>query len=97
MSTPSERHGSLAGSLRHHLDRIAVHDDGLVLDLHARRKLPVRGVVLQQVRVGLGIAEVVHRDETKVVLLSAFTHSLIVGAQHHAPDSSESVDGYLDH
>ena len=80
-------------ALGNDLDRVAVHDDGLVLDFHARRKRPVGGVVLQQVRVGLGIAEVVDGDELQPVLLL----SLIVGAKNHAPNPSESVDRDFDH
>ena len=93
-STPSCRHGSLAGSrsattwMRSPLTTMR-----LVLDFHARRELPVGGVVLEQVGVGLRVAEVVDRDELKLVFLAA----LVVGAQNHAADAAESVDGYLDH
>ena len=93
-STPSAFHGSFAGSrsattlMRSPLTTMLSPSTRTVAG-----KLPVRGVVLQQVRVGLRVAQVVDRDELQLVLLAAF----VVGAQHHAPDAAESVDGYLDH
>src|SRR5216117_4454784 len=52
----------------------------------------MRRVVLQQVGVGLGIAQVVDGHELQAVLLAA----LVVGAQHHSSDPSEAVDRHLD-
>jgi hypothetical protein len=45
------------------------------------------------VRVGLRVAEVVDRDELKLVFLAA----LVVGAKNHAADAAESIDGNFDH
>src|SRR6185312_14735896 len=80
-------------ALGHDLDAVVVDDDAVAIHAHRRREAPVRGVVLQQVGVGLGVAQVVDRDELQIVLLAA----LVVSAQHHAADASKSVDGYLDH
>src|SRR5438128_2540124 len=49
-------------------------------------------VVLQEVRIGRGVAQVVDGDELQAVLLVA----LVIGAEDVASDSPESVDGYLD-
>ena len=51
------------------------------------------GVVFEQMRVGLRVAEVVDRDELKLVFLAA----LVVGAKDHSADTTESIDGYFDH
>ena len=80
-------------ALGHDLDAVAVDHDAVAVDAHVRRERAVRGVVLEQVGVGLRVAEVVDRDELKLVLLAA----LVVGAQDHAADAAESVDGYFDH
>ena len=73
-------------------DAIIVHHQAVAVDPHRAGELAVRGVVLQEVSVGRGVAQVVHRDELQPVLLAA----LVVGAQHHAADAAESVDGNLD-
>src|SRR6476660_6240925 len=75
------------------LDAVVVDDDAVAVHAYRRRKAPVRGVVLQQVGVGLRVAQVVDRHELQGVLLAAF----IVGPQHHASDASKTVDRYLDH
>src|SRR5690349_13274074 len=80
-------------ALRHDLDAVVVDDDAVAVHAHRGREAPVRGVVLQQVGVGLGVAQVVDRDELQPVLLATF----IVGPQHHASDASKTVDGYLYH
>jgi hypothetical protein len=46
-------------------------------------------VVLQQVRVDLGVAKIVDGDELQVVLFAAF----VVGAQDVAADAAKAVDG----
>src|SRR5207302_8729187 len=74
------------------LDAIVVDHQAVAVDFHGAGKLAVRGVVLQQVRVGGGVAQVVDGDELQPVLPAA----LVVGAQHHAADATESVDGNLD-
>ena len=85
-------------ALGHDLDAVVVDDDAVAIHAHRRRKAPVRGVVLQQVGVGLRVAQVVDRDELQIVFfLAAFTHCFIVGPQHHASDAPKTVDGYLDH
>src|SRR5258706_6177880 len=79
-------------ALRDDLDAIAVRHQRVAFHLHGAAERPVHGVVLQQVRIGGGVAEVVDRDELQAVLLAAF----IVGAEDVAADAPESVDGYLD-
>jgi hypothetical protein len=52
----------------------------------------VRRVVAGQVRVGLGVAEVVDGDELEIVLLSAF----VVRAKHVAADAAVAIDRNFD-
>src|SRR5690606_37116266 len=66
-------------------DRVAFHR-------HLAGKASVRGVVLEQVRVGLRVAQVVDGDELQVVLPAAF----VVRAQDVAADAAEAVDGDLE-
>src|SRR6185312_7774602 len=86
---PGQRRGVAVGE---HADAIAVDDHLLAFDGDLAGKAPVRGVVARQVRVGLGAAEVVDRDDRKIVLLAA----LVVRAQRVAADASIAVDRHLD-
>ena len=52
----------------------------------------MRGVVARQVRIGLGLAEVVDRDDLDVVLLPAF----VMRAQDVAADAAVTVDSDFD-
>src|SRR2546425_11135723 len=78
-------------ALRHHANALVVDHHALPVHAHAAREAGMRRVVLQQVGVGLGVAQVVDGQELQAVLLAA----LVMGAQDHAPDPAEAVDGYL--
>ncbi len=54
-----------------HANLVAVDDHVVALNRHGAGKTAVRGIVLRQVRIGLGIAEVVDRDDLDIVLLAA--------------------------
>src|SRR5688500_6525961 len=51
------------------------------------------GDVLEEVGASLRVAQVGHGDELQAGLLAA----LVMGAQHHARDPSEFIDGHFDH
>src|SRR5512144_1072380 len=55
----------------------------------------MRSVVLEQVRVGLRVAQVVDGDELQVVPYPTL-RALVGRAQDVAADAAETVDGYLD-
>src|SRR5882672_4174899 len=76
-------------ALRAHLDPVTVHDHGVARHGHGAGKFPVYGVVARQMRVGLGVAQIVDGDELQVVALPAF----IVRAQDIAADAAVAVDG----
>src|SRR5207244_8602745 len=79
-------------ALRHHANALVVDHHALPVHAHAAREAGMRGVVLQQVGVGPGVAQVVDRHELQAVLLAA----LVVRPQYHSPDPSEAVDRHLD-
>src|SRR6185503_6005104 len=79
-------------ALGEHLDAVAVDDECAVLDADRAAEPAVRGIVREQVRIDLRIAQVVECDELKVVLLTVF----VMGAQDVAPDAAEAVDRYLE-
>ena len=74
------------------LDAVPIHDQAVAVDFDGARELAVRGVVLQQVGVRVGVAEVVNGDELQAVLLAAF----VMRAQDHTADAPETVDRNLD-
>jgi hypothetical protein len=74
------------------LDALAVDDDVAAFRGNLARELAVRGVVLGQVRVGGGIAEVVDRDHFEF----AGAAGLVDRAQHVATDAAVAVDRDLD-
>ena len=89
-STPSSFHGSCDGSLlRADPDLVAVDDEVLAFDLDRAGEAPVRGVVLREMGVGRGVAEVVDGDDREIVPLPA----LVVRAEDHAADAAVPVDG----
>ena len=63
-STPSSPQGSFGRiALRQHLDVVAIDHHCVAVDVHVAGEAAVRGVVPRQVRVGLGIAEIVDGDD----------------------------------
>src|SRR5204862_3140847 len=79
-------------ALRTNADTIAVHDEVIAFDFDLARKLAVHGVIAREMRVGLGVAEIVQSDELNIVLLAVF----VVRTQDVAPDAPVTVDCYLD-
>ncbi len=74
------------------LDAVAVDDQVAAVHRHLAREFAVGGVVLGQVRVGLGIAEVVDRDDLELVRATGFVQR----AQDVAANATVTVDGDLD-
>ncbi|MOA19390.1 hypothetical protein D3C78_1397680 [compost metagenome] len=72
-----------------HADLVAVDDHEVAVDFDGARELAVGGVVARQVRVRLGIAQVVDGDDFDIVLLATF----VVGTQDVAADATVTVDG----
>ncbi len=54
-------------ALGEHLDLVSFDDEIAAIDADLTRKAPVRGVVLGQMRIGFGIAEIVYRDNLNLV------------------------------
>jgi hypothetical protein len=79
-------------TLREHADAIAVHHHRVTVDAYLARELAVGRVVARQVRVGVGITEIVDRDDLDFLCATA----LIKCAQHVAPDAPVTVDANLD-
>lgn len=73
--------------LGEHLDGAAVHDQVAVVRFHSARVTAVAGVPLEQVRVGLGVGEVIDRGHLHLAFIP-----LLVGPEHQPADSSESVN-----
>ena len=74
---------------REHLDAVAINDHRVAVDFDLVVEPPVRGVVTREVRVGLGIAQIVDGDDPDIVLTAA----LVVGAQDVAADAAVTIDG----
>jgi hypothetical protein len=72
-------------------DAVAVHDQGIALDLHLAAKLAVHGVVAREVGVRLRVAQVIQRDD-----LNVFAARFVQGAQHVAADAAVAVDSDFD-
>ena len=79
-------------ALREHLDAVAVDDHRVALDLYLAGKLAVRRVITRKVRIRFRTAEVVDRDDRKVVLLAAF----VMRAQNVAADAAVAIDRDFD-
>ena len=75
-----------------HLDAISVHDHVTAVHGHFAREAAVSGVVACQVRVGLGVTEIVDRDDLNLIGAAA----LVQRAKDVATDASVSVDGDFD-
>ena len=78
--------------MREHLDPVPVDDERVAFDLDFARELAVHGVVAGEMRVGLGTAEIVQRDDGEIVLLGVF----VVRTQDVAADAAVAVDGDFD-
>ncbi|MCY1536942.1 hypothetical protein D9M68_724180 [compost metagenome] len=72
-----------------HADLVAVDDHEVAVDFDGARELAMGRVVARQVRVGLGIAQVVDGDDFDIVLLATF----VVGTQDVAADATVTIDG----
>ena len=83
---PGELFGLFDGR---HLDRLAVDDQGVPLRLDSAGKAPVDRVVLQQVRQGFGVGDVVDADELDLGLIRHRRR-----AEHVPSDAAEPVDPY---
>src|SRR5206468_6432740 len=69
-----------------HADLAPVDEDGLALGGDFGLEVAVDGIVLQEVRQGLGIGEVVDADHLDL------TARLARSAEEHASDAAKSVD-----
>ena len=74
------------------LDPIAVDHQRIAIDLDLAGEAAVGGVVAGEVGVGLGVAEIVDRDDPDLIGAPA----LVEGAKDVAADASETVDANLD-
>ena len=91
MSTPRSLQGSVAGiPLGERLDSLAVDDDGVLGELRRRRpSRPEDGVVLEQVREGLVVGEIVDADDFEVGADAR-------AARKKSTDAAEAVDADLE-
>jgi len=87
---PPRQLGRIA--LREHADTIAVDDHRVALNAHLTVEATMSGVVSRQMRIGVGIAEIVDGDDLDLAGAAAF----IKGAQYVAADAAIAVDAYLD-
>jgi hypothetical protein len=71
------------------LDRLAVDDDVVAIELHGGVETARDGVVLEQVRKRLVVGEVVHRDDLKVAALREGRTQVV------ATNATEPVDSDL--
>ena len=90
MSTPRSPQGRFAGSRSANaLIAVAVDDDVVVVVVDGRVETARDRVVLEQVREGLVVGEVVHRDDLEVGALGES------GTEVVAADAAEAVDADL--
>ncbi len=73
------------------LDRAATHIDRIAADRHRGRKAAMHAVIAQKVGIGLDRAQIIDGDH-----LDIGAARFDDGAQHVAPDATETVDGDLD-
>ncbi len=78
-------------ALSEHADAIAVHDHRVPVDGDFARKTPMHRVMAGEVRIGLGIAQVVERHDLHLARALA----LIKRAQDVAPDAAVPVDAHF--
>ncbi len=78
-------------TLREHLDPVAVDDDVAAVDVDLAVELAVCRVVARQVRVGLGVAQVVEGDDVELARAAI----LVDGTHYVAPDAAVAVDADL--
>ena len=79
-------------ALRDHADPVAVDDHRVAVDVHVALEPAMHGVEAGQMRVGVGIAEIVDRHDLDLALV----WSLVQGAQNVAADAAIAVDADLD-
>ena len=79
-------------TLGEHPDPVTLDHKVATFDGNFVRELPVRRVVLGQMRVRFGIAQIVHGDDLDL----ARAIGLVQRAQHIAADAAVAVDGNLD-
>jgi len=78
-------------ALRHHADAIAVDHHGIAVDMHFAVKSPMHGVVASQMRIGIGIAQIVDGDD----LDGAAVLALVQRTQDIAADSPVTIDAHF--
>jgi hypothetical protein len=79
-------------ALRDHADSVAVHHHGIPVDVHLAAESAVDGVEARQMRVGLGVAQIIDRGD----LDPARVLSLVQRPQSIAANAPITVDAYLD-
>src|SRR5438093_1041769 len=85
----ARRGASRGGALGEHADRLPGDGEPVLVGAHVAREGPMDGVVLEQVREGLRVGDVVHGDELEHALVEA-------GAEHVPPDAAEAIDADAD-
>ena len=75
-----------------HLDALAVDDHRVALGADLARERPVHAVALEQHGVGLGVGQVIDRDQLQVMIVP-----LQDGAGDEAADAAETIDGDFGH
>jgi hypothetical protein len=78
--------------LREHADLVAIDDHRIALDAYLSRELAVHRVVARQVRIGLGITQIVDRDDLDL----AGALGVVQRAQDIAADAAVAIDSNLD-
>ena len=90
MSAPTEAQSISPGILRlENLEALPVHGNGIVGVGHMVVEVAEDGVVLEQMREGLGIGDVVDGYELDIFVIQRRAHDV-------ASDAAEAVDAYLD-
>src|SRR5689334_20221447 len=79
-------------ALRDHFDATTVHHHRVTIDFDGPLELAMRGVVTREMRVRLGVSEIVQRDYLDRVLLAA----LVMSTQDVAADSAVTVNRDFD-
>ena len=79
-------------ALRDHADAVAVDHHRVAVDVHLAAEAAVHGVEARQMRIGIGITQVVDRDD----LDPARVLALVQRAQNVAADAAITVDCHLD-
>ena len=91
ISTPRSFQGSWAGSRTcDDLDLVAVDDHHAFAGFDGAGEAAMDAVVLQQVRVGVVVGQIVDRDDLDIVA-ARFVNS----PQHQPADTAKSIDGNL--